>query len=82
MSWFTRSKRHPGWLALQLHEDRIDLVYCKPGTNGRPQIALCDSFLLGESPTSTLSRLRKEFELTRYRCTTLLAAQRYQLREP
>src|SRR6185503_20873922 len=81
MSWLTRNKRHPGWLALQLHEDRIDLVHCKPGSDGRPQIALCDSFKKEGSPTSTLSRLCKEFKLNRYRCTTLLPVERYQLRE-
>lgn len=81
MSWFDRSRRHPGWLALQLHEDHVDLVYARRGPDGRPQVAWCDSFRKEESHAFTLSRLRKELKLDRYHRTTLLPSAHYQLRE-
>lgn len=81
MRWLGRNRRNPGWLALQLHKDSVELVHIRRGNGGKPQVTLCDSFAKEESDTSTLSRLRKELRLDRYRCTTLLGAEHYQLHE-
>ena len=81
MSWFNRSGRHSGWLALQFQGDHVDLVHASPGPDGRPTVSFCDSYRNEGSPTSTLSRLRKEFRLDHYRRTTLLPSTQYQLRE-
>lgn len=81
MRWFSRGKRNPGWLALQVHEDHIDLVHVKRRASGRPEVALCDSFRKEGSDVSTLLRLRKELKLDRYRRTTLLPGDHYQLHE-
>jgi MSHA biogenesis protein MshI len=79
MSWFRRGKRQPGWLALGLHQDRVDLVHVKRAVSGTPIVALCDSFRNEGSESETLARLRKELRLQDYRCTTLLGAEDYQL---
>jgi len=81
MSWFTRGKRYPGWLALQLHDEQIDLVHVRSKPDGRPEVAFCDSFRKEESDAATLLRLRKELKLNRYHCTTLLPSEHYQLHE-
>jgi MSHA biogenesis protein MshI len=81
MSWLSGRKKYPGWLALQMHDDYVEVVHVRRGTNGQPEVALCDSFRKEESDVSTLSRLRKELKLNKYRCTTLLSAQHYQLHE-
>src|SRR4051812_4662825 len=81
MNWLTRGKRQPGWLALQLHEDTVDLVHVRNRPGGRPEVALCESFRKEHSDASTLSRLRKELKLHQYHCTTLLPSAHYQLHE-
>lgn len=81
MSWFNRSGRHSGWLALQIQGDHVDLVHAGPGPDGRPSVMFCDSYRNEGSPASTLSRLRKTLQLDRYRRTTLLPSTQYQLRE-
>lgn len=81
MSWFKRSGRHSGWLALQFQGDHVDLVHASPGPDGRPTVTFCDSYRNEGSPASTLSRLRKKLKLDRYRRTTLLPSAHYQLRE-
>ena len=81
MSWSARGKRQPGWLALQLHEDQLDLVHVRNGGRGRPEVALCDSFRKETSDAATLSRLRKELKLSDYRRTSLLSSEHYQLHE-
>jgi MSHA biogenesis protein MshI len=81
MSWFKRRSKQPGWLALGLHADRIDLVHVRRTVGGRPEVALCDSFRKEGSDADTLTRLRKELSLEQYRCTTLLASNQYQLHQ-
>ena len=81
MSWLKRRKKLPGWLALGLHADRVDLVHVKRGISGRPELALCDTFRKEGSDVDTLNRLRRELKLEQYRCTTLLASDQYQLHQ-
>jgi MSHA biogenesis protein MshI len=81
MGWMTRKKRQPGWLALVLHHDQVDLVHVKRGVNGTPQVLMCDSYRKEESNAATLNRLSKELKLERYRCTTLLERDAYQLHQ-
>ena len=82
MSWFKRGKkRQPGWLALGMRADRVDLVHVRRTVTGRPEIVLCDSFRKEGSDTDTLTRLRKELKLDEYRCTTLLPSDQYQLHQ-
>jgi len=79
MGWFIKNKRRPGWLALGWHEDSIDLVHVARGADGKPAVALCESFRTEGSQTFTLKRLRKTHRLDEYRCTTLLPGAQYQL---
>lgn len=81
MRWLKKSKRQPGWLALGLYVDRVDLVHVRRTVTGRPELALCDSFRKEGSDVDTLSRLRKELTLEQYRCTTLLRSDYYQLHQ-
>ena len=81
MSWLTRGKRQPGWLALQAHENQIDLVHVRSAMGARPEVSLCDSFRTETSEAATLARLRKELKLDEFHCTTLLPTQHYQLYE-
>jgi MSHA biogenesis protein MshI len=74
-----KKKRQPGWLALSLNEDHIDLVHVKRTAHGKPEIALCDSYRKEGSDAATLARLRKELKLDQYRCTTLLKSSDYQI---
>lgn len=79
MRWIPKGPKHPGWLALRMHEGQVDLVHVRRGVSGRPEVALCDSFKVEGSPAATLAHLRKELKLERYRCTTLLSFADYQL---
>ena len=81
MSWLKRHRKQPGWLALSVHADRVDLVHAKRTVGGRPELALCDSFRKEGSDVDTLTRLRRELTLEQYRCTTLLPANEYQLHQ-
>jgi MSHA biogenesis protein MshI len=81
MGWIIGKKRQPGWLALLLHDDQVEVVHVKRGVNGRPQVLMCDSYRKEESNAVTLSRMSKELKLERYRCTTLLERDAYQLHQ-
>jgi MSHA biogenesis protein MshI len=75
---FFKKTQHPGWLALSLDQDHIDLVHVRRSATGKPEIALCDSYRMEGSNAATLARLRKELKLDQYRCTTLLRSTDYQ----
>ena len=81
MGWIKSKKRQPGWLSLLMHRDQVDLVHVKRGANGRPAVLMCDSYRKEESDAATLTRLAKELKLDRYRCTTLLERNGYQLHQ-
>ena len=81
MSWFKKDKRNAGWLALQLHQDEVELVHVWLTANGRPTVGLCDSFRKESSDPSPLMRVRRELKLDRYHCTTLLPSKQYQIHE-
>lgn len=72
-------KRRPGWLCLNVHADHVDLSHVLVEGKPRPEILLCESFRKEGTDIETLRRLRKELNLNRYQCTTLLKANEYQL---
>jgi MSHA biogenesis protein MshI len=78
MSFFNKKQR-PGWLCLNLHADRVDLSHVLLEGKPRPEILLCESFRKEGSDIDTLKRLRKELNLDRYQCTTLLKTSEYQM---
>jgi MSHA biogenesis protein MshI len=79
MRWFSKGKKQPGWLALGVQAQQVDLVHVRPGVSGRPEVALCDTYRIEGSAAETLLRLRKEMKLDHYNATTLLRFADYQL---
>lgn len=66
-------------MCLNLYPDRVDLSHVLVAGKPRPEILLCESFRKEGSDADTLKRLRKELDLDRYQCTTLLKTSQYQL---
>jgi MSHA biogenesis protein MshI len=79
MRLFGSAGRNPGWLCINLRSDRVDVSHVVTRGRARPQITRCESFRKGGDDAATLSRLRKELQLDRYRCTTLLKNGDYQM---
>src|SRR5687768_1191997 len=79
MGWLTSNTRQPGWLTVLVHPDRVDVVHVKRGANGKPAVLMCDSYRKEASDAVTLTRLAGKLRLERYRCTTLLDRNDYQL---
>jgi len=59
--------------------DRVDVSHVQPARDGKPEVLLCDSYRKEGDEVATLSRLRRELQLDRYRCTTLLRSGEYQM---
>lgn len=72
-------KRRPGWLCLNFRQDRVDLSHVLVEGKPRPEILLCESFRKEGSDSDTLKRLRKQLDLDRYHCMTVLQQRDYQL---
>lgn len=64
---------------MNLHADRVDLSHVLVEGRPRPEVLLCESFRKEGSDVATLSRLRKELDLDRYRCMTVLKTRDYQM---
>jgi len=76
---FFRKSRRPGWLCLNLHADRVDLSHVLVEGRPRPEVLLCESFRKEGDDVATLTRLRRELNLDRYRCLTMLKRRDYQM---
>jgi MSHA biogenesis protein MshI len=79
MSLFFKAKRRPGWLAVNVMPQQIDVAHIARIGAQRPQVLISDSYRKEGSDAATLERLRKELELGQYRCTTLLKNGDYQV---
>jgi len=74
------ARRKPGFLCVNLWPDRVDVSRVVTSGQARPEISLCHSYSKeGDDDAATLGRLRKELQLDRYHCTTLLRSGDYQV---
>jgi MSHA biogenesis protein MshI len=76
---FSSSRKRPGWLCINLHAERVDVSHVMAKGRERPEILICDSYRKEGDDRATLMRLRRELQLHRYRCTTLLPTGNYQM---
>lgn len=79
MRLFGSKGRKPGWMCINLMPDRVDVSHVVTVGRARPEIVLCDSYRKEGDAAATLGRLRRELQLDRYRCTTLLKSSDYQI---
>jgi len=72
--------RHaPGLVCINLWPDRVDVSQVVASGKERPEIKRCESYRKAGGEAATLTRLRRELQLDRYRCTTLLKSGDYQI---
>jgi MSHA biogenesis protein MshI len=79
MRLFGSKGKKPGWMCINLMPDRVDVSHVVVAGKARPEIVLCDSYRKEGDAVATLGRLRRELELDRFRCTTLLKNTDYQI---
>jgi MSHA biogenesis protein MshI len=68
----------PGWLAIEVDETSVSLAHVVP-ENGQVAVQFAEERPWDAAEPSSLERVAKEFGLKRYRCTTLLKPQEYQI---
>ena len=71
--------RTPGIVCINLWPDRVDVSHVVAAGRARPEIKRCDSYRKVGGEAATLTRLRRELHLDRYRCATLLKSGDYQI---
>lgn len=81
MKLFGGRKRRPGWLCINVMPNRVDVSHVLVRDRTRPELLLCESFRRDGDDVNTLRRLRRELELDRYHCTTLLKPGEYQIHQ-
>jgi len=79
MRLFGSKALKPGWFCINLMPDRVDVCHVVAAGRERPEIVLCDSYKKEGGDAATLARLRRELDLDRHRCTTLLKSGEYQV---
>ena len=73
------AQRTPGWLCINLWPDRVDVSHVVAAGKARPEVVMCESYRTEGGDLATLKRLRRELQLDRFRCTTLLQSGHYQM---
>ena len=79
MAWFSKKKAPPGWMAISTDADAIRLAYIERPALGKPKVDRWGIVNREDNGGSGLQQAVKEYELGRYRCTTLLQPAEYQL---
>src|SRR6185436_18567611 len=79
MRLFGAGRRRPGWLCINVLPRRVDVSHVLARGKARPEVLLCDSYRKEGDDKTTLTRLRRELQFERYRCTTLLRSGDYQM---
>lgn len=79
MRWLGKSRTEPGWLAIRLRSDGLELAHVIAGEGGNPRVARYESHDLRWSESGALARLRRDAGLDRYRVTTLLEGVDYRM---
>jgi MSHA biogenesis protein MshI len=79
MRLFGSKARRPGWFCINVLPGRVDVCHVNAAGRARPEILLCDSYRQEGGDAETLARLRRELDLDRHRCTTLLKSGDYQV---
>ncbi len=80
MALFAKSKKNIGWMAISLRADGVCAASIQRSAHARPVVALA-AFYPGakSSPLPPLEKLVKELHADRYACSSLMAADEYQL---
>jgi MSHA biogenesis protein MshI len=77
------ARRTPGFVCVNLWPDRIDVSHVvshvMASGKERPEIKRCDSYRKVGGEAATLTRLRRDLQLDRCRCTTVLKSGDYQI---
>jgi MSHA biogenesis protein MshI len=68
----------PGWLAVELGEASVSLVHVVP-EGGQPVVKFAEERPWDAAEPKSLERVAREFNVKRYRCTTLLKPQEYHI---
>ena len=68
----------PGWLAIELGEDSVSLAHVIP-EGGQPALKFAEERPWDAAEPKSLERVAREFNLKRFRCTTLLKPQEYNI---
>lgn len=79
MKLFGSRHKRPGWLCLTVTGDRVSVSHVLTSGTARPEVLLCDSFRQEGDVVETLTKLKRELDLKRYRCMTLMPEAKYQL---
>jgi MSHA biogenesis protein MshI len=74
------SRQQPVELAaINLFSDRAEIGHIRRNGSERPIVNLCAQVPIADNEVGTLQRLRRELHLDRFRCSTLLPKDKYQL---
>jgi MSHA biogenesis protein MshI len=80
MDFFAKSKKNPGWMAINLQSDGVRVVHVTQATDHRPSVERVAFYPADILPLpELLEKMAKEMQVGRYQCSTLLGLGEYQL---
>jgi MSHA biogenesis protein MshI len=80
MDFFAKSKKNPGWMAINLQSDGVRVVHVVRATDSRPSVERVAFYPADILPLpGLLEKMAKELQVGRYQCSTLLDFGEYQL---
>ena len=80
MSFFAKTKKNPGWMAISLQSDGVCAAHVTRPPEAMPVVETMMFYPAdSRSAATSLEKLAKEFPAARYQCSTLLDSSEFQL---
>jgi MSHA biogenesis protein MshI len=79
MSFFNRTKKVGGWVALSMQGERVFLAHVRRDQSDKPVVEFVASYGAEASSLATLEKISRELQLGQYVCSHMLGAGEYQL---
>lgn len=74
-----KRRKAPGWMAVCLEAEGAALIHVVRNDQGPPAVSRCEAVALPAGDGKAFARAARELGLAKYRCTTLLTGQEYQV---
>jgi len=79
MGLFGGKKKEPGWMSLSLSEEGLCVAHSRPGPHGKQQVTVCGMVQANAANPASMAKAGRDMHMNRYRCTTLLGLDEYQM---
>ena len=79
MRLFGEKNKEAGWMSLAWSEEALCVAHSRPGHDGKPVVTICGMTQANPGNPASIAKAARDMQMARYRCTSLLDLDEYQM---